>query len=428
MRVLLITQWYKPIKGAVKRMARMADHLAETGHEVTVLTGFPSKPTGILPPQYRFKLWAHETDGKVKVLRTYEFPTPNEGVIKRLLNYFSFMVSASIATLLLPRYDAVVVSSPSFFAGIPGLIASTIYQAKFYFDVRDLWPDSAIDMGMAKKGSFVVKVMEFFEKIYYRKATKITTATPAIRTHIINEGLSEKKVSLLLNSTNTNFFKPQKIDRRPYGFGEGDFIACYTGSLSAIQDLDTIVEAANILKKQTKIKFLLVGEGEEKEKLIQKAKRLKLGSCVFLPQQDPAEVVRLINLSDIGIVPILNTKIFQEAIPSKSCEYFACGKPVIASTTGELKRIIEENQVGQVYRGGDAPDAARAVLTLFKDHEFTKKSLNARGLAMKTFSDQIFYRKFDQVLEIVSAKPRNSPKRLEYKRKLKDKSRKSALE
>ncbi len=97
MKVLLITQWYKPIKGAVKRMARIADHLAEKGHEVTVLTGFPSKPTGILPPQYQWKLWAKETDGKVKILRTYEFPAPNRGILKRLLNYFSFMVSASIA-------------------------------------------------------------------------------------------------------------------------------------------------------------------------------------------------------------------------------------------------------------------------------------------------------------------------------------------
>jgi glycosyltransferase involved in cell wall biosynthesis len=405
-RVLLITQWYKPIKGAVKRMARMADHLAEAGCEVTVLTGFPSKPTGILPPQYRFKLWANETDGKVKVLRTYEFPTPNEGVIKRILNYFSFMVSASIATLVLPRYDAVVVSSPSFFAGIPGLIANKIYQAKFYFDVRDLWPDSAVDMGMAKKGSFIIKTMEFFEKRYYRRATKITTATPAIRAHIISEGVPDNKVDLLLNSTDTNFFKPQKIDRQTYGFGKDDFIACYTGSLSAIQDLDTIVEAANILKKQPKIKFLLVGEGEEKDKLIKKAKRLKLANCVFLPQQDPAEVVRLINLSDIGIVPILNTKIFQEAIPSKSCEYFACGKPVIASTTGELKKIIEVHQVGQIYQGGDAPAAARAVLTLFRDKQIEKKSQNARKLALETFSDQIFYRKFDQALGIVSAKRR----------------------
>lgn len=404
MRVLLITQWYKPIKGAVKRMARMADHLAETGHDVTVLTGFPSKPTGILPPQYHWKLWANESDGKVKILRTYEFPTPNEGVIKRLLNYFSFMVSASIACLALPRYDTVIVSSPSFFAGIPGLIASAIYKAKFFFDVRDLWPDSAVDMGMAKNGSLVIKIMEFFERLYYRKAARITTATPAIRRHIVSEGVAEEKVSLLLNSTNTDFFKPQKINRGDYKFGEDDFIACYAGSLSSIQDLDTIIGTANILKKQAKIKFLFVGEGEEKQKLILKTRKLKLNNCIFLPQQEPSEVVRLINLSNIGIVPILNTKIFQEAIPSKSCEYFACGKPVIASTTGELKKIIEENCVGEIYRGGDSKDAARAILMLFRNPKINEMSLNARKLAIKTFSDQIFFRSFDQVLGLVSAK------------------------
>lgn len=419
MKVLLITQWYKPIKGAVKRMARMADHLAEEGHEVTVLTGFPSKPTGILPPKYRGKLWANELDGKVKVVRTYEFPTPNEGVVKRLLNYFSFMFSASLACLLMPKADIIIVSSPSFFAGIPGLIATNIYKGKFFFDVRDLWPDSAVDMGMIGKNSPVIKIMEYFEKWYYRKATKISTATPAIRRHIIAEGISEEKVELLLNSTDTTFFKPVKIERKDYGFLSKDFICCYTGSMSSIQDLDTLVEAAKVLKNKPKIKFLFVGEGEEKAKLIAKTKRLKLKNCTFLPQQEPAEVVRLINLSDIGIVPILNTKIFQEAIPSKSCEYFACAKPVIASTTGELKKIIEENQVGKIYRGGDGKDAARAILELANDPKIKKMAQNARSLALRTFSDRTFFQTFEKILGLASDSQYKLPKKLGHKRKLK---------
>jgi len=382
-------------------MARIADHLAEKGHEVTVLTGFPSKPTGILPPQYRWKLWAKETDGKVKILRTYEFPAPNRGILKRLLNYFSFMVSASIASLVLPKHEVVIVSSPSFFAGLPGILASTIYKSKFFFDVRDLWPDSAVDMGMAKQGSWTIKIMEYFEKLYYRKATKITTATPAIRDHIISEGVPENKVELLLNSTDTNFFKPEKVNRRKYHFSDDDFIACYTGSMSAIQDLDTLIKAAFKLKKYPKIKFLFVGEGEEKEKLIYQAKKLRLINCVFLPQQEPAQVVKLINLSDIGLVPILNTKVFQEAMPSKSSEYFACGKPVIASVKGALKEIIEKEKIGSIYAGGDETGAAQAILKLFqKRRELKNMGRKARDVALKKFSDQVFFRTLDKILEI----------------------------
>jgi len=163
MRILLISHWYKPIKSPVKRMVRIAERLARK-HQVTVLTSLPSYPTGILPPRYRGKFWLKEEEnlaGKqtLTILRVWDFPTPNQGFIKRSLNYLAFVISASSATLFLEPFDLVIVSSPNFFSGITGVLAARIGKGSFIFDVRDLWPDSAIELGYLRN-RFLIRIFK----------------------------------------------------------------------------------------------------------------------------------------------------------------------------------------------------------------------------------------------------------------------------
>jgi len=399
MKILLITQWYKPIKGAVKRMARIAEHLAEKGHEMTVLTGFPSYPTGILPAKYKWKLYALEKDGKAKIIRTYEYPAPNEGVFKRLLNNISFTISATLATIALPKQDVVIVTSPSFLSGIPGICAKKISQAKFIFDVRDLWPDSAIELGFVK-GKLMIKLLKYLERLYYRKADKITVVTPSIREHLIKEGVPANKVKLLLNSADTSFFAPKKVAREKYGLSGDDFIIVYAGMHGPAQDLKPFIKAGEFLKNYPKIKLLLVGEGEEKENLIRMSRKLKLNKVIFWEAKEPKEIAKIINFSDVGFLSLARKKVFQEAMPTKASEFLSCGKPTIATVQGALKKYLEDYQAGYGIKN-EAKTIAKAILNLYRNKPLTTKmSQNARLLALEIFSDKAFFQTLDRALKL----------------------------
>lgn len=398
MNILLITQWYPPVKSAASnRTSKMAYFLKKQGHRVTVLTGMPSYPTGILPKKYASKLYFKEKIDDIDVLRTYEYPAPNQRVFKRLFNNFSFLVSALTAILIIPKYDIVIVSSPPFLGGITGLFAKQIWSAKFIFDVRDLWPQAAIELGFLRQG-WLIKIFKSLEMRYYKKADYILTATPSIKNDIALKGIPENKIIVLLNSVDTTVFKPTKSKREPYGFSKNDFIFAYTGNIGAAQGLATTLKAAEILQKHPNIKFLFVGEGEEKEKLIEMAKNNP--NVIFWPEKDRSEIINIINLSDIGNISLAKNKIFQQAIPSKTLEYFACGKPVIAAVSGTLKEIIFKSCTGVTYDIRNPKDLGDKILELSKKPESIKKmGYHARNLALKTFSNKTFKQTLNRLMD-----------------------------
>lgn len=399
MKILLITQWYKPINAPVKRMVRIAEHLAFKDHQVTVLTGMPSYPTGILPQKYKWKIWTKERENSIDIIRTYEYPTPNKGVFKRLFNNLSFIISASIAVLILPAYDIVIISSPSFLSGIPGLLASMRQKTYFIFDIRDLWPDSAVDLNFITK-KWLINMLKWLEALYYRRAKIIFGATPGIINHLKSEKIPKEKLWLLLNSVDTTAFRPQKVSRKTYGFKENDFIVAYIGNHSTVQNLKTSILAARILKNKKDIKFLFVGEGEEKESLVELAQKLRLDNVIFWSLKKTEEVNKTINIVDICNISLAPIKIFQDAIPSKTSEYLSCGKPVIASVSGDLKKYIEGYQAGIIYKADNEKECAQAILKLYKNPNLKQKmGENARRLALDIFSNKKFYHILDEVFE-----------------------------
>lgn len=399
MKILLISQYFPPVTGAAaKRTSKMARFLSEAGHQVTVLTGFPSYPTGILDKKYKGKLWYKEKDGDINIIRTWELPVSvTSSKIKRLINMVSFAKSAAFAAHFLNGFDVVLVSSPSFLSGQAGLIASRNKKTKFIFDIRDLWPDSAVELGLIKKNGFLARQATKLEKQYYKRANKILTATPGIKQHLIAENIDENKIEVLLNSVDNNLFKPGKSDPKKFGFNDDDFICGYTGNHSQIYNLETVLKSAQITRENTKIKYLLVGEGEEKEKLEEMAKKMNLTNIKFWPQKPLEELPEIINLFSIGLVPIADIKVSQESFPSKTCEYMACGCPVVTSVGGDLAKIIKEYQAGNTYAPGDAQALAQNIIEFYHNQNKLKEmGTNARALALEMFSDKNFAQKVQQ--------------------------------
>ncbi|MEI6040037.1 MAG: glycosyltransferase family 4 protein [Candidatus Berkelbacteria bacterium] len=396
MKILLITQWYEPVKGAAaKRTGKMARFLTDAGHKVTVLTSFPSYPTGIVPAEFKGKLWDKQKKDGIEIIRIWELPaSTQDSTIKRLLNMLTFAKSAFWGALLLKPYDAVLVSSPSFLSGIAGLVNTRTKKSKFYFDIRDLWPDSAIELGVLPKTGFATEQMKKLEKKFYNRATKIFTATPGIKDHLLTEKIPSDKIEVLLNSVDTDKFKPVEANFDKYGFNRGDFICGYIGNHSRVYDLETVIKTAEITKKNEKIKYLLVGEGETKQKLKDLTQKLDLKNVFFMDQMSLDELAPITGLFSLGLAPISNIGVSQESFPSKTCEYFASGKPVAASLGGDMAKIITEYEVGFLYKPGDANALAEIILNLSKNPEKAQKmGQNARKLALDMFSDKIFAEK-----------------------------------
>jgi len=398
MRVLLISHWYKPVKSPVKRMARIAEYLAEH-NEVTVLTSLPSYPTGILPPEFRGRLWDINQDRNVRIIRVWDYPTPNQGFLRRTINHIMFFITATIAATLMRPYDLVIVSSPSFLSGLAGIYASALGQGNFIFDVRDLWPDSAFELGY-HVNPMIKRLLKTLEKFFYQKAKKIFTATEEIRKTIIQMGISERKIVTLVNTVDINVFKPKIVQRQKFNLKDDEFIIIYIGSLTQVQNLKTVIEAANALKNELKIKILMVGEGEDKENLIAQAKNLKLKNIRFIDGQPTEKIIELINAADLGLISLSTNKFFSaNALPTKTSEYLGCGKPIVACAGKNLKELIEENKVGLVVAPGDSKALAAAILKLYKNPKKVKQySSNARKLAVRQFSDENFYRVLEKNL------------------------------
>lgn len=391
MRILLISHWYRPVKSPVKRMSRIAENLA-LKHDVTVVTSLPSYPTGILPIEYQGKLWVRSRENKVNIIRVWDLPTPNKGFIKRTLNHLIFVLSSSLAIILLKPFDLVIVSSPNFFSGLSGLLGALIGRGRFIFDVRDLWPDSAFELGY-KTQPTIHKVLKRLEKIYYRRAEKIFCATDEIRNTIIGMGTPATKVITLVNTVDVSIFKPIKINRSKLKLDQKDFLVIYVGSLTTVQNLHTVIEAAKILAEYPKIKFLMVGEGEDRENLINQVNNLKLKNIDFIKGQPTEKIIELINAANVGLISLSKNKFFSDnALPTKTSEYLGCGKPIIACAGKNLKDLISKNRVGLVVPPGDSQKLSGAILDLYKDPRKTKLfSQNARKLAIEQFSDKKFY-------------------------------------
>lgn len=397
MKILLITEWFPPVKGAAaKRTRMMAESLQKQGHKVTVLTSFPSYPSGVLPKKYHWKLWDQEKSKGLDILRVWEFPTPNTGTFKRILRELSFFLTSAGAALILMPYDAVIVSSPSFLSGLSGLAATREKQIKFYFDIRDPWPDALIDLNILKEDGLATNLLKKLERYYYKRATKIMVAAPYYQKHLMMEGISEDKILLLMNAADTKKFSPRKIDRSQTEFKNDDFVCLYLGNHAPLYGLGNVLKAAKILEKQTKIKFLLVGEGEEKESLMAQAKNAT--NVIFWDEVAYDQVPKVVNLADLALMPINQIHISQNTVPSKTSEYLASGKPIITSIGGATKKIILEAKAGLFYPSNEPEMLANNILKIYRNKNLRQKmAQNARRLALKMFSEKTFSEKLKKI-------------------------------
>ncbi|MFZ0770718.1 MAG: glycosyltransferase family 4 protein [Candidatus Sulfotelmatobacter sp.] len=407
MKILYISQYFPPEMGApAARAVELSRHWARLGHNVTVLTGFPNHPTGVVPLDYRGKfrrlVVREQTDG-VNVVRTWLLPFPNRKAYERMLNYSSFCVSAASTGLFLSRPDVVIASSPQLLVGLSGWWLARWKRLPFVFEVRDLWPESLVAVGMGDSNSLLHKSLAKIAGFLYLHADRIVVVTPAFEDYLVNHwGVPRKKISVIENGVETQLFAPQPETalRRELN-AEGKFVVAYIGTMGMAHGLDTIIAAAAGLRDtHPEIVFLVLGEGAEKERIMALAREQGLNNLRFVNQQPREKIPAYICASDVCLVPLKKTDVFKTVIPSKMLEFMSCARPVILGVDGQARTILEQARGGLAIEPENSEALVDAILYLAANRgKGGELGRNAREYIVREFSRRQTAEKYILALE-----------------------------
>jgi glycosyltransferase involved in cell wall biosynthesis len=381
MRVLVVCHYFPPEIGAPQaRLSELARAWALAGDQVTVLTGMPNHPTGVVPEDYRGRVrMAEELDG-YRIVRTWLYATPNTGMLKKTLGHLSFMVtSLALGLRRTGKADVVVVSSPTFFSVFSAWALARWKRAALVVEVRDLWPAIFVELGVLQNRR-VIRLLEALELAAYRAAAAVVVVSEGFRDDLVRRGVPAGKVHVIPNGADLERFKQETGDkdtaRARLGAGPADTLVLYIGAHGISHGLEAVADAAAKLAGEP-IHFAFVGEGAHKGRLEARVRELGLTNVSMLPGVARDEVPGLLAAADICLVPLRDVPLFSSFIPSKMFEYMAASKAVIGSVRGEPARILEA--AGAIVVEPEDPGAlADAVRDLAADPE-RRVAMGSRG-------------------------------------------------
>ncbi len=362
MRFLLLTQYFPPEIGAAQvRLASITRELLRLGHQVEIVTAVPNYPEGKIFPSYQGHFYLRESWEGIPLHRVWIYAATGAGG-KRLLNYFSFMLTALWGLRQTQRPDYILVESPPLFLGITAYLAAKRWQVPWILNVADLWPDSVRALGLLKEG-MLLTVATKLEAWLYRRANLINVVTEGLREILIHQKqVPSAKILFLPNGVDTQMFAPQPVDDtwRSHLDLPNQPIFLYTGTHGYAHGMEVILQAAELLK-ETPVLFLLVGGGSDKSRLEQLSKAKALTNVLFWPSQPPAQIARLYSLAQAGISTLQSAPLFDGTRPVKILATMACAKPVIYSGSGEGARMVQQAKAGLVVPPQDPVALAEAV-------------------------------------------------------------------
>lgn len=404
MRILILSLVYPPEHAPAGIMvAELAQELAHAGHEVTVLTGFPSHPAGRLFPGWKAKLLSREqTEGAFTLLRCLHSFAPRFGALGKMWYHLTFAISSLWAGLWTGRFDVLVLPSTPVFCGPAAIFLAWIKKAKTFYWIHDIHPESAINAGLLKKG-VLSTVMKAIDSWVCRRASIVATPTEEMREVILARGLPAEHVVIQRHWLDENRIQPSSPNgwRDKHGILPADFVALHAGTVGYISGAGVIVEAARVLAKHPGILFLFVGDGPLKAQLQKKVEEYGLANVQFLPFQPEEDLSSMLAGGDVGLV-VLKAQAAATSIPSKMYGYTSAGRPVIASVapSSSVARFLRAGGFGWAVPPADPEALARAVLQAAADAgECRRRGRKAREFFVSEFGRRMVVNGFRQKLE-----------------------------
>ncbi len=360
MRILFLSQYYPPEPGApAARISELARAWALRGHDVTVLTGFPNHPSGVIPEEYRGAILRRERDLGVTVLRTFIYAAANRGKLRRSAAYLSYAASAALlGQFFTGKPDVLIATSPQLLCGAAGALVAAWKRVPFVLEVRDLWPESIVAVGALAAGHPVIRGLTVLEEALYRRAAHIVLVTDSFRESLLRRGIADKKLSVVKNGVDLARFTPLSRDtdlRRELG-AEDRIVVGYVGTHGMAHGLDTVLDVAKGLPERL---FLFVGDGAERPRLEERARSEKIENVRFLGMLPRERMPEIYATCDLLIVPLRKTELFTTVIPSKMFEIFAMERPLVLSVDGEAREIGEASG-GAIFSPPEDRDAMLA--------------------------------------------------------------------
>ncbi|MBK9942192.1 MAG: glycosyltransferase family 4 protein [Kouleothrix sp.] len=366
MKILIISLWYYP--EPVGKPHDLAVELVKRGHQVTVITGFPNYPSGQIYPGYRSQLLRWETIDGVRVLRVAHMVDRSRSAVRRILSYMSFSFIATVLGVLLLEQPEVIWT---YQIGLPGIAIGALKSAPLIHEVQDLWPDWGRSATNGISG-WLNRILMAQEKLIYRRAAAVTTITDGFRSILLTRGITADKIEVIPNWANDEHFRP--VDRdMALGIREGlvdRFNVIYGGNIGAAQGLDVVLEAADLLQEVQNIQFTIIGDGVERNELVERARSKDLKNVRFIGSRSPDQMAQYFAFADVLLLHLVQDPAYEITIPSKTYAYLASGRPILAAAQGDVADLIEKIGAGVVCASQDPQalaDVVRYFLSISRD-------------------------------------------------------------
>lgn len=372
MHILFISDNFPPEVNAPA--SRTFEHCREwvaKGAKVTVITGFPNFPIGKVFDGYQNSAYSNEIIDGVEVRRVWTYIAENKGLLKRTCDYLSFMFAAILASLFVKKVDIIVGTSPQIFTVCAAYVIASIKNRPWVFELRDIWPESIQVVGGIQNLQ-ILKILQALEVFLYRKANHIVVVTNSFQRYLEGLGIESQKITVVRNGINLEHYYPRikctsLIDTLHL---QGKFVVGYIGTIGLAHNLDVILNTAKLFaldQKWQNIQFLIVGEGAEKFKLIQRIERESIGNVAILGGVSKQDVVNYYSILDAAIIHLKKDPLFEQVIPSKLFELVGQAIPILHGVEGESAQLVNEYGVGVVFPSDDSNALKTAIEYLHED-------------------------------------------------------------
>ena len=405
MRALILTPAFPPeITGSGHLYYELTASLAASGHAVTVITALPRQRMGDqkLDNRYRGKLLMRETMVGAQVIRPATLPLPLSVPLMKGLDHFSIAFSYLMAGLVAGKQQVVLAYSPPLTFGLAAFLLSRKNRIPFVLNVQDIFPQYAIDAGLLRN-PMLIRQFRALESFLYRHADCITVHSERNREYLVSKGVPASKVVTIPNWADVEFYRPgpsQNVFRSEHGF-QNEFIVSYAGTMGWAQGLDAVLQAAELLRDEKRIQFVLVGDGPRRRDLQARAAAAGLQNVTFLPLQPRDKYPLLIQASDVCLIS-LNQRLSTPVVPGKLFDIMACGRPVVGNVPlgGDAPAIVNAARCGICVESDRADQLAEAILKLYREPSLAEEmGANGRRYAESHFSRPVCTGAYEQLLK-----------------------------
>ena len=395
MRILFLSHYFPPEGNApATRVAALTSRWVAAGHQVTVLTGAPSVPDGVVYPGYRNRLLPQEdTYHGVRVIRVWTWLAPNKGTLRRILNYISFMASATLRALFLRRPNVLIATSPQFFCGWAGVLCHWAFRlrnplakpTRFVLEIRDIWPESIGAVGAMDEGH-LIRLLEWLEKRMYAAASHIVTVGDGYRRRLLERGVPAERISIVMNGVDRDLLEAApptpEVVRHEWGL-EGKFVCSYIGTIGMASGLDIFLRAARLLRDMGRddIRLMAVGDGAIREELQAQATQEKLNHVIFTGRRPKLEMPMFLAASDLCFVHLIKTPLFETVIPSKIFEALGMRRAILIGVDGDSRKLVEASGGGVSI----PPEDEHALVDALVHFSANRKQLQQMGETGRTY-------------------------------------------